>query len=70
MLSLNLGRIASQLTIDGWFSEHPAANATTGPQEIEAARKVLEELPTVGFRATIRVWGDLGQSGAFKYLQG
>lgn len=65
MLSLNLGRIASQLTIDGWFSEHPAANATTGPQEIEAARKVLEELPTVGFRATIDADGKI-VSGGFR----
>jgi hypothetical protein len=65
MLSVNLGRVASQLTIDGWFSEHPAPNASTGPQEIEAARKVLEELPTVGFRATIDDAGKI-VSGGFR----
>jgi hypothetical protein len=64
-LSVNLGRVASQLTLDGWLSEHPAPNATTGPQEIEAARRVLEELPIVGFRATVEADGTL-VSGGFR----
>ncbi|MBL8922788.1 MAG: hypothetical protein JNJ54_28320 [Myxococcaceae bacterium] len=64
-LTVNLGRVLSQLTIDGWLSEHPTPNATTGPQEIEAARKLLEELPTVGFRATVGADGKV-VSGGFR----
>lgn len=64
-LTVNLGRVLSQLTIDGWLSEHPAPNATTGPQEIEAARKLLEQLPTLGFRATVGADGKI-VSGGFK----
>lgn len=64
-LTVNLGRVLSQLTLDGWFSEHPSPNARTGPQEIEAARKLLEELPTLGFRATLGADGKL-VSGGFK----
>lgn len=64
-LTVNLGRVMSQLTIDGWLSEHPAPNATTGPQEVEAARKLLEELPTMGFRATVGADGKI-VSGGFK----
>ncbi|MCA3011749.1 MAG: hypothetical protein INH41_05040 [Myxococcaceae bacterium] len=64
-LSVNLGHIASQLTLDGWLSEHPAPNATTGPQELEAARRLLEELPTVGFKATLEADGTL-KSGGFR----
>lgn len=64
-LTVNLGQVMQQLTIDGWLSEHPAPNATTGPQEIEAARKLLEELPTIGFRATVGADGKI-VSGGFK----
>lgn len=64
-LTVNVGRVLSQLTIDGWLSEHPAPNATTGPQEIEAARKLLEELPTLGFRATVGADGKI-VSGGFR----
>ncbi|MBM4776277.1 MAG: hypothetical protein GQE15_01125 [Archangiaceae bacterium] len=64
-LTVNLGRVLSQLTLDGWLSEHPAPNATTGPQEIEAARKLLEELPTVGFTATVGSDGKI-VSGGFR----
>ncbi len=64
-VSVNLGRVLSQLTLDGWLSEHPAPNATTGPQEIEAARKLLEELPTMGFRATVGSDGKI-TSGGFR----
>jgi hypothetical protein len=63
--TVNFGQVMQQLTIDGWLSEHPAPNVTTGPQEIEAARKLLEELPTVGFRATIGSDGKI-VSGGFK----
>lgn len=64
-VSVNLGRVLSQLTLDGWLSEHPAPNATTGPQEVEAARKLLEELPTMGFRATVGSDGKI-TSGGFR----
>ncbi len=64
-LTVNLGQVMQQLTIDGWLSEHPAPNAATGPQELEAARKLLEELPTMGFRATVGADGKI-VSGGFK----
>lgn len=64
-LTVNLGQVLSQLTIDGWRSEHPSANAKAGPQEIEAARKLLEELPSVGFRATVAADGSI-TSGGFR----
>jgi hypothetical protein len=64
-LTVNVGQVLSQLTFDGWFSEHPAPNVTTGPQEIEAARRLLEELPTLGFTATMSPDGKM-VSGGFK----
>lgn len=65
-LTVNLGAVFSQLTLDGWLSEHVAGpNQRSGPQEIEAARKLLEELPTVGFRATVAADGSI-TSGGFR----
>lgn len=62
-VTVNLGHVFSQLTLDGWTSEHAAPNQRTGPQEIEAARKLLEELPTVGFRATVAADGSITAGG-------
>ncbi len=64
-LTVNLGRVLSQLAFDGYASENSPPTPTAGPQEIEAARRLLEALPTVGFRATVGADGKI-VSGGFK----
>jgi HK97 family phage major capsid protein len=43
---------------------------TVGGIEVARSDDAYFNTDEVGFRATIRVWGDLGQSGAFKYFKG
>ena len=52
----------------GWSGSYHVRQV--GGIEIARSDDAYFNTDEVGFRATIRVWGDLGQSGAFKYLQG
>lgn len=52
----------------GWAGSYHVRQV--GGIEIARSDDAYFNTDEVGFRATIRVWGDLGQSGAFKYLQG
>ncbi len=52
----------------GWAGSYHVR--TVGGIEIARSDDAYFNTDEVGFRATIRVWGDLGQSGAFKYLKG
>jgi hypothetical protein len=52
-VSLQVGRILSQLTADGWTSDgHRATEKTAAipaPPEVQKAQRELEELPMMGF---------------------
>jgi HK97 family phage major capsid protein len=52
----------------GWSGSYHVR--TVGGIEIARSDDAFFNTDEVGFRATIRVWGDLGQSGAFKFLKG
>jgi len=52
----------------GWAGSYHVR--TVGGIEIARSDDAYFNTDEVGFRATIRVWGDLGQSGAFKYFKG
>ena len=62
-LTVNLGRVLSQLTLDGYLSEH--SGTQVGPTEIEAARRLLEELPSIGFTGAAKSDGTI-VSGGFR----
>ncbi|MGQ0504052.1 MAG: hypothetical protein ACT4TC_01910 [Myxococcaceae bacterium] len=56
-LGVHLGKLASQITEDGFWSDTPPADpkhplTRTLPPEIEAAKRDLETLPFMGFRGT------------------
>jgi hypothetical protein len=65
-VSVNLGKLGSQLLLDGWLSEHPLKDfkaRPAGPPEIEAARSTLEELPFFGWHAVVDSAGTLTGGG-------
>ncbi len=49
-LTIGLGQVLSQLALDGFVSEHGQKVAA----EIESARKLLEELPSIGFSGAVQ----------------
>lgn len=51
----------------GWAGSYHTR--VVGGIEIARSDDAYFENDEIGFRATIRVWGDLGQSGAFKYFK-
>lgn len=61
-LGVDVGRVLSRLVADAWRAERGAA-APPAP-EIEAARRLLEELPYVGLRGLAK--GDALVPGGFK----
>ncbi|WP_342378311.1 hypothetical protein NVS55_02990 [Myxococcus stipitatus] len=67
VVGVNLGRMLSGLTMDGYLSEarvgRNAPMPKTVPPEIEAARRDLESLPYLGLRGTVR--GDSLVPGGF-----
>lgn len=67
VVGVNLGRMLSGLTMDGYLSEvrggRNAPIPKTVPPEIEAARRDLESLPYLGLRGTVR--GDSLVPGGF-----
>lgn len=65
-VNLNLGKLGSQLLLDGWLSEHPLKDfkaRPSGPPEIEEARAALEELPFFGWRGVVDAAGTLTGGG-------
>lgn len=50
-VGIHLGRVLSQLALDGWRAEQPSSSrsAQTPPAELEEARRQLEQLPFLGF---------------------
>ena len=51
----------------GWAGSYHTR--VVGGLEIARSDDAYFNTDEIGFRATIRVWGDLGQSGAFKYFK-
>jgi len=51
----------------GWSGSYHSR--VVGGLEIARSDDAYFNTDEIGFRATIRVWGDLGQSGAFKYFK-
>ncbi len=66
-LNVNLGGVLSTLILDGWFSEPkplPAKSVPlSAPPEIEAARKQMETLPFLHWRAVVDEKGQLIAKG-------
>jgi hypothetical protein len=69
-LNVNLGEVLSRLTLDGWTSEPRTLSAdgklpnpARPPKEIDEARKQLQALPVLHWRAVVDEKGQLSPGG-------